>query len=287
MLIAHVEQRGVWLVEGGMIRLAAAMSDLATRKGAVVRCDTPVAEILLQGGRASGVRLASGERIEADAVICAADYGALATGLLGRAVTNAVPRPAPEGRSLSAVTWAVSAVPAGFPLTRHNVFFSRDYPAEFNDILKRGRLPGEPTVYVCAQDRGEPGREPDGKPERLLVLVNAPATGDRHIFTSAEIEQCATRTFDLLRRCGLTVNPETASVTTPTDFARLFPATGGALYGQAVHGSRAAFKRPASRSAIPGLYLAGGSVHPGPGVPMAILSGRLAADSLVKDLTSR
>jgi 1-hydroxycarotenoid 3,4-desaturase len=286
MLIAHVEQQGVWLVKGGMVRLAQALAALAQAKGAVIRYHAPVAEILVARGRAGGVRLASGEVIEADAVICAADCAALATGAFGRDVVKAVPRPDPRGRSLSAVTWALSATIEGFPLTRHNVFFSGDYPSEFNDIFRRGRLPSEPTVYVCAQDRGEPGVPPVDGPERLLVLVNAPAIGDRHTFSPQEIEQCATRTFNLMQRLGLTLHRHQEVVTTPTDFARLFPATGGALYGQAVHGSMAAFRRPGERSAIPGLYLAGGSVHPGPGVPMAVLSGRVAASSLLRDLTS-
>ena len=289
MLIAHVEQQGVWLVEGGMVRLAQALSDLAVRQGAVVRVDAHVAEIAVRGDRAAGVVLASGERIESDAVVCNADFGALSSGIFGRAVAGAVPAAKRDGRSLSAVTWAVSATTAGFPLTRHNVFFSRNYKAEFDDVLRRGQLPTEPTVYVCAQDRGEPGAQPDGSPERLLVLVNAPPTGDRHNFTGTEIEECARRTFGLLQRCGgLTVHrhPQSTTVTTPAAFEKLFPATGGALYGQAVHGSMAAFRRPGSRSAVANLYLAGGSVHPGPGVPMAVLSGRQAAASLLKDLAS-
>ena len=126
-------------------------------------------------------------------------------------------------------------------------------------------------------------------PEALLILVNAPPTGDRYAFSRTEIEACETRTFSLLERCGLTVRrqPEATLVTTPGDFEKRFPATGGALYGQAVHGSMAAFRRPGARSAIPGLYLSGGSVHPGPGVPMAVLSGRLAASALLADQTSR
>jgi 1-hydroxycarotenoid 3,4-desaturase len=289
MLIAHVEQQGVWLVQGGMVRLAQALAGLATRQGAVVRVNTPVTEITVSGGRATGAVLQGGERLAADAVVCNADCAALATGAFGRAVVGATPKPRPDQRSLSAVTWALSARTEGFVLSRHNVFFSRHYKAEFDDIFRRGHLPAEPTVYVCAQDRDEPGRQPDGLAERLLVLVNAPPIGDRRHFTQPEIEQCAMRTFSLLQRCGLTVHRQTEAqaVTTPAGFNTLFPATGGALYGQAVHGSMAAFRRPGSRSAIPNLYLAGGSVHPGPGVPMAVLSGRLAAASLLQDLTSR
>jgi 1-hydroxycarotenoid 3,4-desaturase len=287
MLIAHVEQQGVWLVEGGMINLARELAKLATRLGANVHVNTEVSEISSKGGRASGVVLSNGERIEADAVICNADCAALSTGLFGRAATGAVPATKPAARSLSAVTWTLSAAAEGFPLTRHNVFFGHDYPDEFDAVFRRGQIPDDPTVYVCAQDR--PGAVPDGGSERLLVLINAPANGDTETLSSAEIERCETRTFNLLERCGLTVHrrPDATTVTTPAQFARMFPATGGALYGPAVHGSMAAFRRPGSRSALPGLYLAGGSVHPGPGVPMAVLSGRLAASSLLRDQISR
>ena len=74
--------------------------------------------------------------------------------------------------------------------------------------------------------------------------------------------------------------------TTPAQFHRLFPGTGGALYGAASHGWMALFSRPGSSSRLPGLYLAGGSVHPGPGVPMAAMSGRLAAETLLAHLDS-
>ncbi len=283
MLVAHVERDGVWLVDGGMHNLAAALARVAARNGVAFRYNAPVSAIDVEANRAAAVRLADGERIAADAIIVNADAAALAAGHFGQAVARAVPGVQPQHRSLSAITWAMHAQTDGFPLTRHNVFFSRDYPAEFADLLDRRRLPREPTVYVCAQDRGEHGRTPDG-PERLFCLVNAPASGDTAAgLSESEIDSCETQAFGLLARCGLRVDqtPAASVRTTPQDFATLFPATGGALYGRAVHGPMATFQRPGSRTAIPGLYLAGGSTHPGAGVPMAALSGRLAAADVI------
>ncbi len=292
MLVAHVEQAGVWLVSGGMHRVAQVLASLAAQRGALFRYGAPVDEILVDGGRACGVRLAGGETVDAAAVVFNGDVSALATGRLGSGAGGSTTGTPPASRSLSAVTWNLVAPTQGFDLLRHNVFFSDDYAAEFDDIFVQRRLPSDPTVYVCAQDRGEKmGNIGDSQPclsERLLCLVNAPATGDRHSLDSKELHTCEERTFQRLARCGLQVQrtAEHTVVTAPNDFERLFPATGGALYGQASHGWMASFSRPGSRSRMPGLYLAGGSTHPGPGVPMAALSGRLAASSLLADHVS-
>ena len=285
-LVAHVEQEGVWSVDGGMVRLAQAMADLATRRGAQLRFDTPVHEILFEGSGVRGVQLANGEIIEGGKVVVNADSSALGCGLFGAVVARACGVSIARERSLSAVTFATVATATGFPLSRHNVFFSRDYAREFDDIFDKRMLPHEPTVYVCAQDRGCGNEDPTG-PERLLVLVNAPPTGDVHSFPDTEIAACAQRTWAQLARCGLHLTQSApASVSTPATFHTRFPATGGSLYGPATHGAMATFARPGARTKIPGLYLAGGSVHPGPGVPMAVLSGRIAARNILSDLAS-
>ncbi len=288
MLIAHVEREGVWRVEGGMHRIAEALAQLAKSLGVKFLYDTEVEEIRFDAGRVAGLALVSGERIRADRIVVNADPAALSQGLLGLEAARAVPGTRRSQRSLSAVTWALVARTSGFPLVRHSVFFSDDYQAEFEDLFGRGRLPRKPTVYVCAQDRGAGGRETRDGPERLLCLVNAPATGDLHSFEASEIESCEERAFGLLARCGLRVHrdPQASVVTTPVGFERLFPGTGGALYGPVSHGWRASFRRPGSRSAIPRLYLAGGATHPGAGVPMAAISGRLAAAAVLEDLAS-
>jgi 1-hydroxycarotenoid 3,4-desaturase len=286
MLVVHAELEGVWLVEGGMPALARTLARLAEARGAVFRYKSEVAEILVEGGRARGVELASGERLSADAVIVNADVAALAGGLFGPAAARAVDGGAPGGRSLSAVVWTVVGRAETSALVHHGVVFSADYPAEFAEILDEGRLPGDPTVYLCAQDRPAAEAPPPEGEERFLLLVNAPATGDRRPFPEAEIAACWERVCRKLERAGLRIEPRAMRVTTPSDFARLFPASGGALYGPAPHGWRAAFARQGVRTRLPGLYCAGGTVHPGPGVPMAILSGRQAARATLADLAS-
>jgi len=284
MLVAHVEREGVWLVEGGMARLAEAFWRAAAAKGATFHFSRAVESISVEGGRSVGVVTDDGERFDADAVVMNGDVSALEAGLLGKAASRAAPATAALDRSLSALTFAFAGRCTGPDLLRHNVFFCDDYRAEFDDVFARGRLPRAPTVYVCAQDREAP--EPI-EPERFFCLVNAPPEGRGAPLTESELSSCQEAMVRQWERCGLKITPETPIArTSPADFARAYPGSGGALYGRAAHGWRAAFQRPGARSNLPGLYLAGGSVHPGPGAPMAALSGRQAAAAIQADLAS-
>ncbi len=288
MLVAQVELDGVWALQGGMHGVACAFANLAAARGAVLRYSSPCAQVLTSGGRTRGVRLASGEELAADAVLFNGDPQALVQGLLGPDVMAAVPTVPCARRSLSAITWALRVPAPDWPLARHNVFFDDDYASEFQDIFKHRRLPQKGTVYVCAQDRADDAAAPASGHDRLLCLVNAPPDGDRRPFDSQETEPCTRQSLDLLRSCGLALapKPHQQQCSTPADFARRYPATGGALYGQATHGWMSAFRRPGSATAVPGLFLAGGGVHPGPGVPMAALSGQRAAEALMASLSS-
>jgi 1-hydroxycarotenoid 3,4-desaturase len=286
MLIAHVEQDGVWRVKGGMARVAEALQGLAQRQGAQFLFDAHVAEIIVENGKVSGVLMANGERLLADAIVFNGDMSALGSGLLGTQTKPATKPVVPAHRSQSALTWCVTAKTKGMALAHHNVFFSKNYRAEFDDVFKVRAIPREATIYVCAQDRGDECVAPVGGTERLLVLVNAPADGDTRAFDQAETTKARDAAWRLMADCGLEIDNLEAVTTAPDGFNALFPASGGALYGLANHGPLASFQRPGARSKIAGLYLAGGTVHPGPGIPMAALSGRLAAQQIMRDFGS-
>lgn len=284
MLVAHVEQAGVWIVEGGMHALARRLAEIAADCGVAFHYGERVIAIPRDsGGRAAvGVSTDRERFIPAENIIFNGDAAALA-GLLNHPARR---RGEPE-RSLSALVACMMVVPQAAELAHHTVHFSDDYRSEFEAIFGHGRAPADPTVYLCAPGRAADGTRLEGAdgntPEPLYALMNMPADGDRRTYDESEIERCLIAMERRLAANGaaLAFDRSRMTVTAPDGFARLFPATGGALYGRASHGWAASFLRPAARTALKGLYLAGGSIHPGPGVPMAALSGKIAAASLM------
>jgi 1-hydroxycarotenoid 3,4-desaturase len=282
-LIWHAESRGVWRIEGGMHRLAVVLERLARDRGAIFQYDTHVTEVGWRNGRASHVRTQT-DIFPASAALFNGDPNALRTGALGKAARRAVAARAVAPRSLSANVMTFAAQPTGPALAHHTVFFSGDPRTEFS-ALKRGEMPSDPSLYICAQDRCGT-HAPDG-PERFEIIMNAaPSLDARHSDTGKT--ECRTIIMDTLRRFNLTFGPEPGpeALTTPQMFHHLFPHSHGALYGRSPHGMMAAFARPTARTRLAGLYLAGGGAHPGAGLPMATLSARHAAEAILSDLTS-
>jgi 1-hydroxycarotenoid 3,4-desaturase len=280
-LIWQAEAQGVWTVAGGMQKLAQAIAGLAERHGVQFHYDTRALRITRQGGQISGVETTKGH-FAAATVVFNGDPRALATGLLGDSFAGIVKRDGIAPRSLSAYVHAFAAVPHGIDLAHHTVFFGHDPKAEFS-ALARNEMPRDASLYLCAQDHGTAA--PDALQRFEIIMNAAPVLRD----PEQEKAQCQTQIFARFRQFGLTFSPTPGpdSLTTPQGFADLFPASLGSLYGRSPHGLTAAFKRPTIRTAMPGLYLAGGGVHPGAGVPMATLCAQHAAAAILGDLALR
>ena len=284
-LIWQAEASGVWIVQGGMHKLAEAVAHLARTMGAKVCQNAHVERIETRDGRACGVHLADGTRLSADVIVHAGDPRALPTGALGRAVSGVAPQTATQPRSFSARVHSFAATVAGLDLAHHNVMFAADPLEEFKD-LQAGRIPSKPSIYICAMDRGQ-GQDPPER-ERFEIITNAPATSGKTLQTETDLDTWHHQIFSTMNRFGLRFSPTPTarSITTPQNFAQMFPASLGALYGQSPHGMTASLNRPTAASGLPGLWLVGGGTHPGAGVPMATLSARHAAEAILRDLTS-
>ncbi len=317
--IPHIEQAyGCWALLGGLATLAEALAGAAATLGVDLHTGTEVAALLTDGsgtnrparslrrwaarstrplgpgddrsvespglaGRITGVRLASGEVVAADIVVADVDAAHLYADLLpdrgGRRRVRAA------GRSTSGFVLLLGAEGRTEALDHHSVLFSSDYRREFVDMAA-GRPPADPTVYVCAADRTDPSAARPGY-ESLFVLVNVPSADDpTAAWAGGRADAYADRILTVLERRGLDLRRRIVhrEVITPAHLASRHRAVGGAIYGTSSNGRRAAFTRPSNRGRRPGLYLVGGSSHPGGGLPLVALSARIVADMIAADL---
>jgi phytoene desaturase len=287
--VPFVEQAfGSWYVRGGLHRLGRAVAERAADRGAVVRTGCAVRRVLVEGGRAAGVELAGGEVVAADVVVSGADAEAVYRDLLPpdprTAGVRAGLRRATPSLSGFVLLLALRGRTAG--LAHHTVLFPEDYDAEFDAVFGTGHHRGapcpvpDPTIYVSAPD--DPALRPDEDSESWFVLVNAPPhrpEGGVDWNEPGLAERYAARVLDVLARRGLDVRDRISwSVArTPADLARDTGSVGGSIYGTSSNGARAAFLRPANASPVPGLFLVGGSSHPGGGLPLVALSAEIVA----------
>lgn len=277
-IMSHVDLKlGVWYPMGGMSTVVEAIADIARESGARLRLGEPAREIQVRDGRAVGVRT-DREEIQADAVVCGADYQHAESALL-----------APEHRQYDERYWRSRVVaPSAYllylgiegrveGLEHHTLFLQPDWEQHFEQIFDRPAWPDRPSFYVCAPSRTDPSVAPEGK-ENLFVLVPvAPGLED-----TPEGRAAMRRIVldDLEAQTGARIRDR---ILVERDYAhRDFIADHNAFQGTALglaHTLRqtAAF-RPRYRSAkVDGLYYTGQYVHPGIGVPMTLIASQIVA----------
>jgi phytoene desaturase len=286
--IAHMQtQEGIWYPRGGIRAVPEALRRLALDLGVEIREETPVRRILAEGGAVTGIETEAGERVPLAAVISNCDSVRTHRELLaGQPAARRFERRRRYEPACSGVVLYLGLDRAYPHLLHHNFVFSQDPEKEFAAIYRRGEPAADPTCYVCAPARTEPGVAPAGG-EALYVLVHTPYLRPRHDWR---------RMFPAYRRTILDKLARTAGLEdlerrivfeaalTPQDIHDRYHVLDGAIYGLASHGRMLGAFKPANRSRdARGLYLAGGAAHPGPGMPMVLMSGWIAADALDRD----
>ena len=280
-VIPYVEHTfGGWDVDGGVRAIVAAIAERARQRGATFRTSTAVTRISTDGGRVDGVELDDGSRLPADIVVSDIDASMLYGELLPVAQQRRrLQRVAP---SLSGFVLFLGLRGTTPDLPRHTVLFGPSYDDEMDAVFgPDARPPHDPTVYVSARQDSAPAGH-----EAWFVLVNAPRHGKGPgavdwdepglvaSYTDHVLDVLAARGRDVRDRIVLT------ATRSPADLARATASPGGAIYGSSSNSARAAFLRPRNRSPVPGLFLVGGSAHPGGGVPMVLMSAAITADMI-------
>ena len=285
--IAYVEATfGTWHLAGGLRTLGDALRARLDERRVQVRLSTPATRILLSADRVSGVEIEGGEVLPADVVVANADadtvYGKLLGDQAPRAAVRSLSRATPS-HSAFVMMLAVRDVTPG--LTHSSVWFPRDPDAELDAIFARHPRPvPDPTIHACVPD--DPAMRPDGA-EAWSLHVSAPrhsagglrpgtidwdAPGLADSYADRIIARLADRGTDLTARILW------RELRTPADLERATGAPGGAIHGTSSNGARAAFLRPSNASSVPGLFLVGGSAHPGGGLPLVGMSAEIVAN---------
>ena len=291
-VIAHVELTGgVWYPRGGVYAIAQALAQLAGELGVEIYTGQPVTRILTAAQQVTGIALADSSVVEAAAVVANVDVATTYRHLLPdtgrvrrrlRSLTEQEPSCSGFVLLLGVET---ADLPANAPtLAHHNIFFSADYQQEFDEIFKQGIPPNQPTVYLAITGKTDAQDAPPGC-ENWFLLVNAPPLGPAFDW-STQADAYRRRVLNTLATFGLDLSAAIREeiMLTPADLARQTGAWRGALYGASANSRWTAFRRPHNRCPdFRGLYFAGGTTHPGGGVPMVVLSGSVAAKLLLQD----
>ncbi len=285
--IAHMQtSEGVWYPMGGTRAVPEALTQLAEELGVDAHTETRVARILVEGGRTIGVETESGERFAADAVVSNSDSVFTHDELLSGKPSQRFLKRRKYEPACSGVVLYLGLDKRYEQLLHHDFVFSRDPHEEFDYIYNRGEPAPDPTCYVCAPAITEREVAPPGG-EALYILVHTPYRRDGQEW-SKMLPGYRQTILDKLKRTAGMEDIEEHIVCehhlTPEGIENRYHVPRGAIYGLASHGRFFGAFKPANRSPdVEGLYLAGGAAHPGPGMPMVLMSGWIAADALDQD----
>jgi phytoene desaturase len=281
-VIPFVEQTfGAWHVGGGLGNLADALYQRCLDLEVEFRFTTPVAKVTTRGDHVSGVTLADGTHLTADVVVSDAEAEMLYGQLLDHpAAARPLRRIQRSQRSLSGFVMLLAVEGRTEGLQHHNVFFPERYDDEFDAIFGPSpRPPDDPAIYVCRPD--DDAMRPAGC-EAWFVLANTPPHDPRQGVDWRDqrlVESYASHLLHRLAERGIDVRDRVLwqEIRTPADIADRTWSPGGAIYGSSSNGRRSAFTRPGNRSPITGLFLVGGSAHPGGGLPLVGMSAAIVA----------
>jgi phytoene desaturase len=281
-IISYVEhEMGGYYIQNGMYQLVRVLEKIASELGIQIYKNTRVDKIIHKDGMVSGLKVAQ-ETIKCHYLLCGADviesYNTLIDGYSRR--TKQLNRLEP---SLSGMVflWGLNRT---YPeLNLHNIIFSSDYESEFRQIFKELKAPDDPTIYVSISAKIDRNHASKGG-ENWFVLVNMP-----YITEEQDWQLISQRMREIvlkkLKQFGFDIEQHIVveKIMNPADLYRLYASNRGSIYGISSNSKTTAFRRPPNRNRdLKGLYFAGGSVHPGGGIPLVLLSGKMSAELIAE-----
>jgi phytoene desaturase len=272
---------GIWYPDGGLHEIPRALARVAEDRGATIHYGAAVRRIDVAGGRATGCTLADGRRVTADVVLCNADLPWAYRNLIAPEASRL--RGADRLRYTSSAYMMYLGTRRTFPaLVHHNVFFGRDYRGSFDDLFRRQRVPADPSFYVNVAARTDASVAPPGH-DGVYVLVPVPHR-DARIDWAAEGARLRAHVLARLAACGADLGPaiEGERHVTPDDWAESLNLERGAAFGLSHDFFQVGVFRPANQDPnVPNLFFVGASTQPGTGLPMVLLSARLATERIL------
>lgn len=282
-MISHLEHgMGTHFPVGGMHAISQSLTKLAQELGVQFELSSMVEHILVEENKVQGVMVNGTERMF-DLVVCNSDIKHAYHELLPKQVRRPKKTLAQEPSSSALIFyWGIGQT---FPeMDLHNIIFSEDYKEEFDHICSNGPFWKDPTIYIHISNRLEVDDAPKGK-DSWFVMVNVPYDQgqDWEDIVRKVRRKLIERISSVLGK-DIASLIETEEILTPTQIQQRTSSVGGALYGTSSNERMAAFLRHSNKSSsVKGLYFCGGSAHPGGGVPLCILSGKIAAEWIKED----